>query len=509
MAANEPNVQDLASHPRTLPLITNALQNLNPGNDSNVEFLLNSMDLLQAVFPWMVLPSQSTKPSFLAPLQAIAAHSMNRSLIIASMVLIGMMFYNHHVVPYLDSSTLALDAAVRYLPLFADKPLVDACVNYLYAHLSQPSLAKAFLLHPSMPSTLRILISIVLAEQSEETVSLDVTGPVRTVPASKGATSNHDLSKEEFDRLLTLPEPNRCYEWMKTMFISDSTSELTQVDFWNLYRDAFGPSAERHPMLAASDVIKNVNLVFPQAQAMVLQGPPQRFVVRGVARRQDTSDVRGYKCSWNRAQCEAQPFENIGELYEHLLSHIADNEEPTMSCSWSSCSAPPLSRVHLRSHVLTHIPINQPAVKDASQDDTVTLSSPGEVYPLVEPTKRPPPPLRKTYITYARPIVDPPSTSLTALLCARVIYRVSFVSTDEAPKADADHFGFPGILPEDEEEEEQDLSTTCGTDGDGERRGRKAIINIKGMLEGVRIRNEILMGWIIDMLEAGSLHDVL
>ena len=77
------------------------------------------------------------------------------------------------------------------------------------------------------------------------------------------------------------------YHWsnrMRTMFVAKGDGIVTQVDFWNLYKDTFTPYIEKYPLLVASDVIKNVNAVFPAAQAMVLQDPVQRFVVQGVDR---------------------------------------------------------------------------------------------------------------------------------------------------------------------------------------------------------------------------------
>ena len=103
------------------------------------------------------------------------------------------------------------------------------------------------------------------------------------------------------------------------MFIAKPDGELTQVDFWNLYKDVFLPHQERYPLLVASEVIKNVNAVFPQAQAMVLPGPPQRFVVRGVDRRQGPSTSTQFKCRWDQSQCAAEPFVATDALYEHIL----------------------------------------------------------------------------------------------------------------------------------------------------------------------------------------------
>jgi chromatin structure-remodeling complex subunit RSC9 len=180
------------------------------------------------------------------------------------------------------------------------------------------------------------------------------------------------------------------------MFVAKPDGELTQVDFWNLYKDAFVPHQDRFPPLVASDVIKNVNVVFPQAQAMVLPGPPQKFVVRGVDRRKDPVSNERFKCLWDRAQCSATAFTSPGELYEHVLQHLVAHEGPESPCQWSSCQYPSSRKSMLRAHILTHIPSSQPLDKDPSQDDTITLPSESFPYPTDTPTRRPPPPLRKT-----------------------------------------------------------------------------------------------------------------
>ena len=42
---------------------------------------------------------------------------------------------------------------------------------------------------------------------------------------------------------------------MRTTFVPDSEGQLTQVEFWNLYKDTFTPHQEKVPLLVASDVI--------------------------------------------------------------------------------------------------------------------------------------------------------------------------------------------------------------------------------------------------------------
>lgn len=213
-ALNEPNALELASHPRTRPLILMVLQNLDYDMEENAEFLLYACELLQAVAATVILPpTPSAQSSPLPTLEKILHQSSNRSLIIASLISLTLIFSNPLNVVHLVPSSPAFQASVRYLPLFVDKPLLEASLNYLYVHLSYPAMAKAFLLQNEMPSTLRLLVSLLLSEQVEENVTVDVGAPVRIVPASTMSTRDHELSQEELDDLLNQPEPQRCYDW--------------------------------------------------------------------------------------------------------------------------------------------------------------------------------------------------------------------------------------------------------------------------------------------------------
>ena len=291
---------------------------------------------------------------------------------------------------------------------------------------------------------------------------------------------------------------------MRLTFEAKPDGELTQVQVWNAYKAAFVTNNEsQYQSLAASDVIKNVNAVFEQAHAMVLPGPPQKFIVRGIEMRKVTSDGDKFKCRWNRSECTDSPFGSASELYEHILiSHINSNPESELACTWSSCSHAPLSKNFLRGHVLTHVPTSQPTPLHPSQLDKITLPSEGYPNPIPNPTSRPPPPARDAAIVYKQPSIDPPSSALTALLCVRVLFRAAFASADAAPRADEDHFGFPGVVEETGEEEEMSGGIS-DSEMLGERRGRKAFMGIRHLLERVHIRDEALSEWITDMVDAG------
>ncbi|KAJ6604833.1 hypothetical protein DFH09DRAFT_1123912 [Mycena vulgaris] len=506
-AMHETNAQELLYHSHSMPLVFNALDRLKPDLDEHSEFLLNTVEFFHSLSAKYVVAPHPVRTLWnpIPPLSQIAASSCNRSLIISALTTLTIILGNPPNMSQLSPDSPALVSALRYLPLFIDKPLVDASLNYLYVHLSHPAMAKSFLLHPEMPSMLRLLVSLILSEQVEETVTLDVTGTVHTTPSVAVTIRNHELTKPELDGLLGEPEPQRCFEWMKIMFVAKPDGELTQVDFWNLYKDAFSPYANDHPLLVASDVIKNVSLVFSSAQAMVLQGEVQKFIVRGVDRRKVSVVAERFKClwEWDKTHCTAPAFSTPGDLFDHILDHIADVDSTECPCLWASCPQPPLPKAALRPHILTHISSPQPPIKPPSQSDTVTLPSADSPYPINDPTSRPAPPPRSTTISFQQPTVDPPSTSLTALLCIRILFRASFASSETAPRADADHFGFPGLVEgaDDQEVESQD-DMSVDKEREGEMRGRKAFVGVRRLMEGVRIKDEALMGWITEMVDA-------
>lgn len=293
------------------------------------------------------------------------------------------------------------------------------------------------------------------------------------------------------------------------MFVAKPEGELTQVDFWNLYKDTFTQHAEKNGLLVASDVIKNVNHVFPQAQAMVLQGPVQRFVVRGVDRRKETTTAERFKCQWDQGQCPETAFQAPTELYDHLLEHVVKLEGTESSCLWAACPQKHLPKTQLRFHILTHLSTNQLPQKHPSQSDLITLPLGGANHPVADPTSRPVPPLRSTVINYARPKTDPSSPALTSLLIIRILYRTSFASADAAPRADAEHFGFPGVVEDTSDPEDGTDELPGGDDREGEMRGRKAFIGVRKSLENLNIHDSVLMSWVEEMLDMGLTGSVL
>ena len=214
-AVNDANAEELVKHRKAMPLILSALHNVQPNSDENVEFLLYVTDLFQYIAPTYALPPASAPPSAspLPPLLDLICFTSNRSLIVSSLTCLHLLFSNTGNSSRLAANSPALSASLLYLPLLSDRVLVDVCINYIYAHLSHPPMAKAFLLHPDMPSTLKLLVTQMLTEQIEDTMPVEIGGPIHTAPAQAVLIQDHELSKEELDGLVASPEPQRCYEW--------------------------------------------------------------------------------------------------------------------------------------------------------------------------------------------------------------------------------------------------------------------------------------------------------
>ena len=212
---HEANAQVLSIYPKTPDLILRTLHDLQANTDANSEFILSILEVLMSIAASIALPSPDRPPrsSPIGPLQQIAGFSSNRSLIVSALTSLTILYSNPVNTYQLSAQAPALETSMNVLPLILDKELIDAALNYLYAHLSYPPMTKAFLLHPRMPGTLRLLVSLILADQLEETVAYDCGPTVHTAPAQTSTVTNHELTKEELDHLVGIPEPQRCYEW--------------------------------------------------------------------------------------------------------------------------------------------------------------------------------------------------------------------------------------------------------------------------------------------------------
>ncbi|KAG8733173.1 Chromatin structure-remodeling complex protein rsc9 [Ceratobasidium sp. 423] len=480
-ALEESNMRPILQHPYIVTFIHNALCKLQPA-EAHAEFVVYTLDIIQALGPHLVLPPPPSEESVkrqslhrkkkrkngkplvpVARISEIAATSDDRALIISALSALTALFSVPENTPHIESCSQALDAALRYLPLTQDRPLITTSLDYLFAHLSYAPASKAFLMNPHMPEAVKLLVAILRLEQRVELRSQEL--PPAPVPANPLPATHKDyqLSLDEIQKLIPIAEPAR----MQTIFVSAPEEEQTQVTLWSLYRDTFTPYSHQYPPLNASDVIRNVTIAVPTAQPMVFPGPPQRFVIRGIGRRQQPVQDR-FKCRWDRSACTADVFKNPEELHRHLEEHLnAAGVVPPAQCLWATCAHTD-EPARLGTHVLTHVPASQSSESPHANAHPNTVA-----YPVASAH-------------------SPETTSflLTALLVLRLIWRAAIPATLHAgasvPKADEDHFGFPappGLLDRGTEEDEMG-----GEALEGEKRGVRAFKTVVERLQaGLRL----------------------
>lgn len=208
---------ELQHHSHTISLILNGLKNLDHTKDRNQEALLHIIEIMHGLAPNMLV--NETVPDCsnpILPLTKIVSTSKNRSLIIAALgALNGVLSHPGNARQFTRTSP-SLRAAIRYLPLFQDKQLLEPCLEHIYQHVAHPASARAFLLNPELRSVLKVLCSLILAEQSStvERVALDITPKYRTVTLSSGMSARpYELSQGDIESLAKLSEPHRSTEW--------------------------------------------------------------------------------------------------------------------------------------------------------------------------------------------------------------------------------------------------------------------------------------------------------
>src|SRR5258708_28042877 len=112
---------------------------------------------------------------------SIVANSQDRAAIISGLCGLQNILDAFPNVRHVTPTSGSLKTAIRLLGIMEDRELVLAALEYLLAHLANPSLAKAFLPHPELPAVLRLLILHILYDQNliAENMVLTVQPPAK------------------------------------------------------------------------------------------------------------------------------------------------------------------------------------------------------------------------------------------------------------------------------------------------------------------------------------------
>lgn len=375
-----------------------------PKHPTVVELQHYALEIAEQLTKYWVLDSQDpVYQSLLAQLD-----TDDRGRIITSLRALGRISMN------LEATNKLSDVPVKTLQSICDWLLVEdedlriACLDFLYLFTGFPDnvelLAHEVNIEGVVGQLVRLLQFGAIAYEER-----------RTTPKSTKSSTPNDaapkLSSAIIDHLVTLEEPERSSQWLKTCFEEDPAGEITQIQLWSAYNAAFQEAMAANPsafkaLMPAKDFITNVSTTFGGASAQVLTvGGQPKYTIRGIRPRSvpvDPSTKKQYmRCCWiapstsdgqpdlkqvNKGEC-GEFTSGARAMWEHIVGvhlqiprdqetgqwllepkpdidmengdAIAASKPQTYNCHWANCThfaSDTDSAFEAGQHVKTHLP---------------------------------------------------------------------------------------------------------------------------------------------------------
>lgn len=375
-----------------------------PKHSTVVELQHYALEIAEQLTKYWILDSQD--PVYRSLLAQI--DSDDRGRIITSLRALGRISMN------LEATNKLSDVPVKTLQSICDWLLVEdedlriACLDFLYLFTGFPDnvelLAHEVNVEAVVGQLVRLLQFGAIAYEER-----------RSTPKSTKSSTPNDaapkLSSAIIDHLVTLEEPERSSQWLKTCFEEDPTGEITQIQLWSAYNAAFQEVMAVNPtafkaLMPAKDFITNVSTTFGGASAQVLTvGGQPKYTIRGIRPRTvpvDPSTKKQYmRCCWTsigttngQTDPNTLPKAECGEyasgaraMWEHIVgTHlkvprdqetgqwllepkpdidmengdaVAASKPQTYNCHWAGCThfaTDTDSAFIAGQHVKTHLP---------------------------------------------------------------------------------------------------------------------------------------------------------
>ena len=311
----------------------------------------------------------------------------------------------------LDDVNLLRDVPISVLRricewiLLEDEELVSACLDFLYQFTAVPHNVGVLMSDSNKLPTSSLfgqLTRLLLYHAQTSQAKVTALRAVAPTPATEIPNVPRDL----LEHFLKLDEPDRSNQWLKAVFEEDSDSHITQIALWQAYQARFGEYANAQTqLLPAAEFIKNVSTIFTGANAQVISGPNQKFIIKGIRPRHAPTDSKGRvynRCLWKAHGSKACPEFHLRSkhMFEHVVhSHIGVNrnddgawdfisssqgDQRPRDCYWAGCqhfskSKRPPSPYDLGMHVKTHLP-DESSKKDLKKKHNRTPSNQINLY---------------------------------------------------------------------------------------------------------------------------------
>lgn len=266
--------------------------------------------------------------------------------------------------------------------LLQDDELVNACLDFLYQFTAIPENVALLLSNYDELSMTSFVGQLARLLQHGARPHQDKF----LTHAGIRATSNIEivaLPNDLLEEFLQHDEPQRSTYWLKAVFEEDAESDVTQIALWQAYQARFSQFATpKTPLLQAADFIKNVSAVFTKANAQIVAGANNKFIIKGIRPRRVPANIAGrayLRCMWTAPSENAcGHFQLTAEkMYDHIArTHLGvprqedgkwdlDNAKPQqipLDCYWAGCRNykrhpdRECSILRLGVHIKSHLP---------------------------------------------------------------------------------------------------------------------------------------------------------
>lgn len=267
--------------------------------------------------------------------------------------------------------------------LLDDEDLISSCLDFLYQFTAVAANVGWLLSNSKVLPITSLLGQLARLLQYNATTTYSKVLVSRAIlPTS--ATDIPSVPRELLEQFLKYDEPDRSNHWLRAVFEEHADSHITQIQLWQAYQLRFNDHTNQQiGLLPAAEFIKNVSQIFAGANAQVVTGATQKFIIKGIRPRHAPMDSKGRiysHCLW-----KAPGQEPCGDFHlkpKHMFDHIvfshlgverkpdglwdfdsnSRNAQLPPDCFWSNCrhfarrdSLAP-SAYELGMHVKTHLP---------------------------------------------------------------------------------------------------------------------------------------------------------
>lgn len=374
-----------------------------PHHSTVIELQHYALEIAEQLTRYWILDAQD--PLYLSLLAQL--ETSDRGRLITALRALGRIAMDYEAANKLPGVSTKTLRSICDLLLVEDEELRIACLDFLYLYTGFVDNVEILANETNVAALVKQLVQLLQHNAIAYEERRSNNKSTRSSPPAQDAPR---LSAAIIEQLITLDEPERSSQWLRTCFEEDPAGEITQIQLWTAYNGAFQTMLESHPeyksLMPAKDFITNVSSTFAGASAQVITTNQQpKYTIRGIRPRSTPVDPISKKpymrCCWHPPSKingfadtkHSTPKIECGEfatgvkaMWEHILSAhlrvprdesgkwileqkpnvnvengntLAITTPPKYYCHWGGCEHFPKgteSAYEVGQHVKTHLP---------------------------------------------------------------------------------------------------------------------------------------------------------